>query len=616
MLKPGTYIFKVKAANNDGVWNEQGRAVTIIITPPFWDTWWCKLLIFLIVSMAMYKFYLFRQKLRQTKMEQIKREEMRQVQLQFFTNISHEFRTPLSLILGPIEKLQKEETSPAVSHNYKVIQSNANRLLSLINELMDFRKSESGALHLNVMAGNLNVFLNEIAEEFSELAILKNMHFSLKTLEVNEVWFDRQVLEKIIINLLSNSFKYTKDNGTITLEVLASLNNFVPSFQNELIIKNSYEGKRYIYLRVADNGIGISKESIIHLFERYYKISESHLGSGVGLAFVKSLALLHKGKIFVYSERNKGTEIIVALPVSKADYEEKEKWLNNKEGTPGLQSIELTGQQYLPVVKEPKLNESIAIPQKKSHILLVDDNEELRYFLKENLDDEYIISEAIDGESGFKKAKEEIPDIIISDVMMPGIDGIEFCKLIKEDAGTSHIPFFILTAKDALQSRLEGVGSGADFYFSKPLSMQLLQLTIKNILAQKQKLREHYLNDQHAAVKDLVHSAKDKEFIDELITAVEAHLTNPDMDVDYICVQMGMSRTKLYTKIKNITGQSINDFIRTIRLKKAVQLMTTEDLPLVDVMYSVGIQTQSYFTKAFKKEFGKTPSQFLKGLNK
>ena len=618
-LSPGSYTFRVKASNNDGAWNEQGPAIVITITPPFWDTWWFKILALVTVIAGIIGFYQFRRRLELRKLEERKREEMHQVQLQFFTNISHEFRTPLSLILGPLEKLQKEDAQSPFNHYYKVIYRNATRLMNLTNELMDFRKSESGVLKLNTMPGNLELFLNEIYEEFSELALQKNINFKVTVPEgIKEIWFDRQVLEKIAINLISNSFKYTEDGGAITVETLESLEHFSPAFENELILKNDYKGERTIYLRVADNGIGISKESIPHLFERYYKITESHMGSGIGLAFVKSLTLLHKGHIFVYSERNKGTEIIIGIPVSKEDYEKDERWVKaNKESGPRLESIHSKYEHYLPSLEETPLTapESAglhAIP----HILVVDDNEELRKFLKDSLSTQYHITEAKDGTSGLAAAKEEFPDLIISDVMMPGMDGNEFCKLIKEDIETSHIPFIMLTAKDALESRIEGVGSGADFYFAKPLSMQLLELTIRNILLQKQKLKERYFNDNHAEAKELAHSTRDKEFMDQLITLIESHLTNPEMDVDYICVQMGMSRTKLYQKIKNITGQPIGEFIRTIRLKKAVQLMTHKDISLTEVMYSVGIQTQSYFTKAFKKEFGKTPSQFLKELNK
>ena len=493
---------------------------------------------------------------------------------------------------------------------------NAKRLVNLINELMDFRKTESGALKLNVMPGNIQLFLNEIVEEFSELAVQKKIDFVVKVPEdPGEVWFDRQILEKSAVNLISNSFKYTENGGSIKVEVLNSLENFKPGFENELTLKNSYEGKKYMYLCVSDNGIGISKESIPHLFERYYKISDAHLGSGIGLAFVKSLAVLHKAHIYVYSQRNKGTQIIIGFPVNKEDYDAKERWMRDKEPGAGLESIGSHEYEH-PVNIGEKIPEGKTHNGHAAHILIVDDNDELRRFLKESLGERYHISEAEDGPAGIIKVKEEFPDLIISDVMMPEMDGIEFCRHIKENSETSHIPFLMLTAKDGMESKLEGVASGADYYFAKPVSLQLLEMTIQNILTQKNKLKAWYTNEQYYEVKELVHSAKDKEFIEQLIAIIELQLSNPDMNIDYICTQIGMSRTKLYQKVKSITGESIGDFIRTIRLNKAVEIMTKQDVPLTDVMYSVGIQTQSYFTKAFKKKFGKTPSQFLKELHK
>ena len=614
-LDPGTYTFRVKASNNDGVWNEQGAAVKIMITPPFWQTWWFIGLMLLLFFSAVIAYYQFRRRQERAKLELAKREEMQQMQLQFFTNISHEFRTPLSLILGPLEKLQKENNQPAFTHSYKVMHRNVNRMLELITELMDFRKAETGSLKLKVMPGNLQLFLQEIEEEFSELAQEKKIKFTIDVPEnVGEVWFDRQVLEKIMINLVSNSFKYTPDEGSIIVEVLTSLENFTPTFINDLRIENEYKAIRFVYLKVMDNGIGISKESIQHLFERYYRITEAHMGSGVGLAFVKSLTTLHKGSIYVYSESNKGTEIIIALPVDKNDYTKEEKWVTSLEGDVRLETV-----QY----KYEEAHESLSNTAKdvnvsalKQCILIVDDNAELKRFMKESLQPYYQIAEAKDGMDGLQKAKEFFPDLIISDVMMPVMDGIEFCKRLKEDINISHIPFMMLTAKDALESRMEGTGSGADFYFSKPVSIDLLLLTIRNIFDQKQKLKDRYIKDHHAEAKELVHSAKDKEFLDELLALIDAQLTNPELDVEMICTGIGMSRTKLYQKIKSITGQSINDFVRTIRLRKAIEIMTHEDVSLADVMFRIGIQTQSYFTKAFKKEFGKTPTGFLQELKK
>lgn len=617
-LAPGRYTFEVKASNNDGVWNEKGTSVNIIITPPFWDTWWFKTLVLCTIAAAIVIFVYYKRRFELQKIEEKKLEEMHQMQLQFFTNISHEFRTPLSLILGPLERLQKEDTTSAFRQYYKTMHRNARRLAGLINELMDFRKVEEGALKLKVMPGNLDLFLHEIAAEFSGLAEEKGINFSVHvSKDIASPWFDRQVLEKILINLISNSCKYTAEGGTVSVDAFTSLQQFKPAFANELVIKNEYRGKESVFIRVADNGIGISKESIRHLFERYYKITESHLGSGIGLAFVKSLTFLHKGDIYVYSEWQQGTEIIIGLPISKSDYSVEERWIKNvRENPVYIESMDHGYEPHGSPVQENTPQANNAKVHALKLILIVDDNEELRNFLKDSLQSHYRIAEAADGQSGLVAVKEIHPDLIISDVMMPGMSGVEFCRHVKEDIETSHIPFIMLTAKQALESTIEGVESGADFYFSKPLSVELLLLTIRNVFEQRQKLKDRYLKGAHVEAKELVHSTKDREFIDRLLAVIEEQLSNPDLDVEHICMQIGMSRTGLHQKIKSITAQSISEFVRSVRLRKAVQIMTEEDVLLTEVMYRVGIQTQSYFTKAFKKEFGKTPSQFLQELKK
>ncbi|MCD0488245.1 response regulator [Pedobacter sp. MC2016-14] len=613
-LDPGDYVFRVKASNNDNNWNTKDTSINIHISPPFWATWWFRLLIIVTITGIAYALLSFKRRMEIHAMEEKKREEMHQIQLQFFTNISHEFRTPLSLILGPIDRLLKEDSKAAFLNYYKTIHRNANRLLSLINELMDFRKIESGALQLKVMQGNINLFIDEVAEEFAEMAQEKHIRFNVKNdAQPIDTWFDRQIIEKIVLNLVNNSLKYTKQGGEVVLEILDTLDKLRPKFENQLHINSNFKGKNYIYIRVVDNGIGISKESIEHLFERYYRITESHLGSGVGLAFVKSLTMLHKGMIQVSSERHEGTEIIIGLPCSRADYEENELWgQSNEQGGIRLESISYKSDQNLST--ETQLTGEIPTAASK-RILIVDDNEELRSFLKDTLSLNYHISEAGDGYEGLQKAKEEFPDLVISDVMMPGMTGTQFCKALKEDVETSHIPFLMLTAKNSVEAEIEGAESGADLYFSKPVNINLLQLNIKNIFDQRQKLRDHYSKNHQTELIELVHSSKDKEFMGKLLNIINDHLINPEMDIEFLCGEIGMSRTKLYQKIKTITGQSIGEFIRSIRLRKAVEIMTGEDVLLTEVMYRVGIQTQSYFTKAFKKEFGKTPSQFLQERN-
>ena len=615
-LSPGEYEFLVIAANNDGVWNRTGTRIKIVITPPWWLTWWAKLLLLCCIAGSTYAIIRYRHNLQLKKLEEEKKEEVHQLQLEFFTNISHEFRTPLTLILGPLEKLQADITTPEVTHAYQIMYRNAKRLMNLINELMDFRKAESGTLKLNVTPGNITVFLNEILDEFSIWAQQKNITFTIenKITDTGDLFFDRQIFEKILLNVINNAFKYTNNGGSVQITLFNNEDQFIPSYQNELKIPNDYTAKRYVYVLVADSGIGISAESIAHLFQRYYRVRSTHLGSGIGLAFVKTLTLLHKGFIRVYSERNKGTEIMIAVPVDAEDYTTDEHWLRDKTYLPehfNLENYLLIDESAAAVNPE---NQHITLDSK--HILLVEDNNELRTFIRNALSSHYTIIEANDGAEGLKMAKEKYPNLIISDIMMPNMNGIELCRHIKNDDLTRHIPFILLSAKDALESKLEGVESGADFYFSKPVSLNLLLLTLRNIFIQQDKLKERYTIANQVDIKETVHSSKDKQFMGQLVSVIESELTNPAFDVDQLCIHLNMSRTKLYELIKRLTGQSIIEFIRTIRLNKAVYIMTHEDVSISEVIFRVGIQTQSYFTKAFKKEFGKTPSQFLNELKK
>lgn len=614
-LTPGHYTFYVKAANNDGVWNSSIASVNIDILPPFWATWWFRTIIILVLFTTTYLLLRFKKNLDLHKLEESKRAEMHLVQLQFFTNISHEFRTPLALILGPLEKMMKEDKALNFKQYYKTIHRNANRLLLLINELMDFRKAESGALKLKVMPGNLNLFLLEIIEDFKNLATIKNIDFTIRVgLEFGETWFDRQILEKIILNLVDNAFKYTADGGKITVELYGANQNFISAHQNKIDINNDFKPRKTAFIRVSDNGIGIAKDSINHLFERYYRITDAHLGSGVGLAFVKSLTLIHKGSLAVFSEKDKGSDFLITIPIDKSDYILAEKWLPSAEdvGTQ-LESIIAPYHQSDYHNLDEGLAEAQAIqkPTNSYKILIVDDNNELRLFIKNSLLEFYDVVEAVNGLQGIDITKAEMPDMIISDLMMPVMNGIDFCKHIKNNTATSQIPFIILSAKDAIQSKLEGAGSGADLYFPKPANMDLLLLSIHNIFQQRKLLKERYIKNYFIEATEATDANKDTIFLDQFTKLIEQELSNADLDVDYICKEMGMSKTKLYHRIKGISGQSIGEFVRAFRLKKAAYIITHEDVLLTDVMYRVGIQTQSYFTKAFKKEFGKTPSQFL-----
>lgn len=615
-LSPGNYILKVKAANNDGIWSSRIASLPIHITPPFWQTIWFKLLAASVILGSVYYVLSLKRRLELEKLEEKKKDEIHQMQLEFFTNISHEFRTPLALIMGRLERLVKENSNTGLLPHIRSLFKNSAYLLNLLNELMDFRKVESGALQLNVSKGNLNSFLDELAEEFIILAQEKNIQLSIrKEHDVPEAWFDRQVMEKIITNLIYNSIKYTSPGGEITIEILQDIPQ-QPSFEHQLFIKSGYQPFETVAIRVKDSGVGITADSLKFLFERYYRITDAHLGSGVGLAFVKSLALLHKGNIQVSSERNQGTEIIISIPCAEKDYSATEqRTLQTNAGPVSLESVvvepEIGVFDQLPV---SETNEDNISPSTKRHMLLVEDNEEMRSMLKEFLSTYFHVSEAANGIEGYRKVKEEFPELIISDLMMEGMDGIEFCRIVREDVETSHIPFIMLTAKTSIDSQIAGIETGADFYFPKPVSVQLLLLTIKNIFEQRQKLKNHYVKGHQTELQDLVHSTKERQFMDKVLAIIDKNIEDPNFDTDLLCREIAMSKTSLYHKLKSITGKSISEFIRTVRLNKAKEIMANEDVMINEVMFRVGIQTQSYFTKVFKNEFGITPRQFLQEI--
>lgn len=615
-LDPGNYIFYVKSSTPDGLWNTKAASVHLTITPPFYLTIWFKTLSVIIFAVTAFLILYYRRRAELRAIHEENKEKMHQLQLQFFTNISHEFRTPLTLIIGTLEQIFKSDPDSGFTRYYNTINRNANRLLHLISELMDFRKVESGVLKLKVMPGNFTYFLNDIVQDFKDQALTSNINLSIYLEEDYElIWFDRQVVEKIVLNLLNNAFKFTPSGGEISIHVSSSFEYLTPSLDNSLKLENEYKGARNIFISVSDTGIGISKDSIKHLFERFFRVSDTHMGSGIGLAFVKSLTFLHKGSIYVRSERHKGTQFTISLPCSKNDYQNYELWTENAVKIESIDNRKMSPRQFADVeMLQPFSKPKEAVS--KQTILIVEDNEELRAYLTEVLQSEYNIVQARNGAEGLDQAKETSPSLIISDVMMPVMDGIDFCRSIKEDFETSHIPLILLTAKDALESRLEGIESGADYYFSKPVSTDLLILTIKNLFKQKQKIKDRYLKDYQMEVRDLVHSSKDKDFMNRLLHLIEEKLEEPDLNIDFICREMGVSSSKLYKKIKDITGQGGNEFIRTIRLKKAVEIMTHEDILVTEVMYRVGISSKAYFTNSFKKEVGMTPSQYQQQLNK
>ncbi|UOE46598.1 response regulator [Mucilaginibacter sp. SMC90] len=632
-LDYASYKFVVEATNNDGIWSEKNAGMTIVITPPWWRSFFAKLIYILLFLSGLVGIYIYQARwyrlkremevraVNENKREEMhqQREELYQQQLMFFTNVSHEFRTPLTLILGPLESLIGQNKNPALDYSYQLMYRNAKRLMNLISELMNFKKVADSIVKLQVQPLMISQFCKNLTWEFQNLAISKSISFALNDYTEAEITaadgapFDVQVLEKILFNLLNNSFKYTNAGGSVVFEVFFDISQFKPSFNTGFeLLNKDHRAKKYVYFRVADTGIGISGDSITRIFDRYYRISKNHLGSGVGLALVKSLTQLHKGDIYVYSERYKGTEIIIGIPWGDENYVATEK----AAGSVVEAQLEVIDNAMLIQLPDNEPAENQLQAKGSKHLLLVEDNEELRAFLKQALGKYYIVHEAEDGKEGFEIATEKVPDLIISDVMMPSMNGIELCKRLKEQFETSHIPFVILSAKDALDTKIEGMESGADFYFAKPLSIDLLLLTVSNIFEQAEKLKLRYTKNYLSEATELVHSEKDKEFFQKLINVIEDNIQDLNLDVDFLCRHLFISRTKLYQKIKGISDQSVGEFIRTIRLKRAIQIMTHEDVSMNEVADRIGLQSSSNFSRAFKKEYGKSPLQFMQSLKK
>jgi len=611
----GVYWFEVYAANNDGVWSDAPTVVKVIRKVAPWFSWPAYVLYFLVFSAGVYAVYRhysekkrFKLLLYQESLERDKKEQIHQAQLRFFTNISHDFRTPLSLILAALDKLRREGLK---EYYYRILNGNVQRLLNLVNELMDFRTVENGMMKLELEPLDINRMVADISNDFVDYAREREIDFRVecdKSLAPS-IYADRNIVEKIVMNLLNNSFKYTRGKGTICLKTLNEGTAFVSQYKNSFTVGNC--AGRYYSLVVSDTGVGISGESISSVFERFYKVNtvnaDSHLGTGIGLALVKSLVLLQKGDVTIYSERDKGTDMVVRLPLDAEVFHEtdfKKLPVETPDEVVGEQPDEGKIGNVVEHVEERLQNEN------KKKILLVEDNADLRALIAESLADEFLVIQAEDGLVALKRMENMDFDLVISDIMMPNKDGVSLCNDIKNDLNTSHIPVVLLTAKTSLESKLEGVDSGADLYFEKPVDLTYLKLSLLNIFRNRQQLKEHYAKNYYADSSELVTNEQDNKFLKMFIDYVEAHMDCSQLDVNRIAEELGMSRSKLYSKVKGLTGKSVVEFVLNCRLRKAARLIIEEDLTMREVMAQVGIESQAYFTNAFKKVFGETPTSF------
>lgn len=608
----GTYYFEVYAANNDGVWSEYPTVVKVVRKTAPWFSWPAYLLYLLIIAGVVYAVYRhfsekkkFKMLLYQESVERDKKEQIHQAQLRFFTNISHDFRTPLSLILAALDKLRREGLK---EYYYRILNGNVQRLLNLVNELMDFRTVENGMMKLELEQLDINRMVQEIGNDFADYAKQRNIDFRMifdKDLPAS-VYADKNVVEKIVMNLLNNAFKYTREKGSICLEIRGPGEPFVSEHKNSFTVGSC--GDNAFSLVVSDTGVGISAESISSVFERFYKVNtvnaDSHLGTGIGLALVKSLVLLQKGSITIYSERDKGTDMVVRLPLDTTLFRDSDFKKQQVEVSDAKVVASQENTDVVENVEERLQNEN------KKKILLVEDNADLRALIAEALADDFLVVQAGDGLEALRQMEELEFDLVISDIMMPNKDGVSLCNDIKKDLNTSHIPVVLRTAKTSLESKIEGVDSGADLYFEKPIDLTYLKLSLLNIFRNRQQLKEHYAKNYYADTSELVTNEQDNRFLKQFVDFVETNMDQPQMDVNQIAEELGMSRSKLYSKVKGLTGKSVVEFVLNCRLRKAARLIIEENLTMREVMMQVGIESQAYFTNSFKKVFGETPTSF------
>ena len=599
-LKPGKYNLKVKSSNSHNVWNENPTELTIVIKPPFWRTWYALVFYLLIIIgiVTIIRWNALKQvrltnSLEMEKLQHEQDQQLTEMKMRFFTNISHEFRTPLTLILAPLKELinkkEKYELSNDAVNKISVVQNNSLRLMKLINQLLDFRKVESGKMKLVIHYTNLEIFISEICYPFHELAEINNIKFKFKSaLKTPNIWIDRDKLEVVINNLISNAFKFVTENGKIEVAL--------------------YEEEEEMLISVSDNGPGISSTEINHIFDRFYRVgkSEEHGSAGIGLALAKRFTELQKGTISVTSSPNEHTDFVVSLLKGENHFSEDEKAKDN-----GKQS-DFTKDEL--ISSGVITNESKKKISTEDCILIVEDDEEIKHYLIELLGSTYRVETASNGSEGLIKSLDLMPQLIISDVMMPVMDGFEFCQEIRSNDKTSTIPFIFLTAKNEEQHKLMGVQFGADDFISKPFDPILLVEKVKNILTHRKKLQKKLSKSVRLEPSNIEISSSEEIFIRKVISIIEKNLQNHEFSSDALASELNMSNSSLYRKLKGLTNSSTAEFVRSIRIKRAAQLLADKEKTITEIAYKVGFNDVKHFRTVFQKQFSCSPSEYRKKI--
>ncbi|HVM89482.1 MAG TPA: two-component regulator propeller domain-containing protein [Puia sp.] len=607
-LDPGDYVFKVRTSDGNGKWGTEVAALGIKILPPFWKTPLAYIIYALIaILILIFSRHLILQRahmrfaIAQERQEAQRMHELDMMKIKFFTNMSHEFRTPLSLILSPLDRIIKNAPEPSQKKQFQLIHRNARRLLNLVNQLLDFRKMEVHELKLNLSTGDIAKFIWEVSCSFTDLAEKKNIRFSYQS-SVDSLYtsFDHDKIERILFNLLSNAFKFTPENGKINMEV------------NETGTGDDC----LLQIKINDTGIGIPEEKREKIFERFFQNdlpgSMVNLGSGIGLSITKEFVKLHGGNMEVESEVDKGSTFSVFLPLKKI---EKEALPTAAESDENLSEefVHEFSDETAATADNPANGTD---KNRKRTVLLVEDNEDFRFYLKDNLRDSFNILEAADGKQGWQRTLSSHPDLVVSDVSMPVMNGIDLCRKIKSDKRTSLIPVILLTAITGEESHLKGLGTGANDYMGKPFNFEILLSKIKNLLAQQERSRKVYQKQLMAEPSDIQLPSPDEKFLKDALELIEKNMSNDEFSVEEMSRGLFISRVALYKKLLALTGKTPVEFIRCMRMKRAAQLLEKSNLTIAEIAYEVGFNNPKYFSRHFKKEFGALPSEYQNSKKK
>ncbi len=584
-IDPGEYDFLVKASNSDGSWNESNLVkLHISVLPPWWETPWAYTayaFLFLGLLYLARKAIIRREKMRYAlaaeRREGQRMRELDLMKIKFFTNVSHEFRTPLSLILVPIEKMISQVQDPGLREQFQLIQRNARRLLNMVNQLLDFRKMEVNELRLHLVNGDIVAFIREVCYAFTDLADNKHIRFRFNTtVSQLQVAFDHDKIERILFNLLSNAFKFTSEEGLVEVK----LSQYMQADES------------FLEIRVRDSGIGIAPDKQARIFDRFFQASmPEHVlnqGSGIGLSITREFVEMHGGAIRVESTPGAGSAFVVLLPLH--------------------QQVVLTEALNRPALPSQGALQPAAGHPKKPVVLLVEDNEDFRFYLKDNLREFFTLLEAADGKEGWKKALSAHPDLVVSDISMPQMDGIELCRKLKTDSRTKHLPVILLTALEGEQQQLLALETGPNDYMTKPFNFEILLSKIKNLLKYQELVKQTYQQQVQANPADIPAEMPQDDFIRKVLGIIETNMSNAEFSVDHLRQELLLSRTSMYKKVLSVTGKTPIEFIRSIRLKRAAQLLEKSSHNVTEVAYMVGFNNPKYFARYFKQEFGVLPS--------